>query len=108
MPVDVKYFDPSYYIRSVRANSDDAILCDQLARNAVHAGMAGKTGVVISYWNGTFMHVPIALATSGKKQVDPEGPLWTSVLAATGQPRRSRCRRWRGRSDRPLVCGRNQ
>jgi 6-phosphofructokinase 1 len=50
--------------------------------------MAGKTGVVISYWNDTFMHVPIALATSGKKQVDPEGPLWTAVLAATGQPRR--------------------
>lgn len=88
VPVDVKYFDPSYYIRSVRANSDDAILCDALARNAVHAGMAGKTGVVISYWNGAFMHVPIDMATSGKKQVDPEGQLWTSVLACTGQPRR--------------------
>ncbi len=88
MPVDVKYFDPSYYIRSVRANSDDAIFCDQLARLAVHAGMAGKTGVVIGQWNSAFTHVPIAMATSGKKQVDPESPLWTSVLAATGQPRR--------------------
>jgi 6-phosphofructokinase 1 len=88
MPVEVKYFDPSYYIRSVRANSDDAIFCDQLARLAVHAGMAGKTGVVIGQWNGDFTHVPIAMATSGKKQVDPESPLWTSVLAATGQPRR--------------------
>ena len=88
MPVEVKYFDPSYYIRSGRANADDAVFCDQLARHAVHAAMAGKTGAVISYWNGTFMHVPIALATSGKKQVDPEGSLWTSVLAATGQPRR--------------------
>ncbi len=88
MHVDVKYFDPSYIIRSGRANADDAVFCDQLARNAVHAAMAGKTGVVISAWNGTFMHVPISLATSGKKQVDPEGWLWSSVVAATGQPRR--------------------
>lgn len=87
MPVDVKYFDPSYYIRSVPANADDSILCDQYARNAVHAAMAGKTGLVISLWNSELMHVPIALATSAKKQVDPEGRLWTSVLAATGQPR---------------------
>ncbi len=88
VPVEVKYFDPSYYIRSVRADSTDAVFCDQLARDAVHAAMAGRTAVVISYWNDTFMHVPMDLVTSGKKQVDPEGPLWTGVLAATGQPRR--------------------
>ena len=44
-------------------------------------------GTVISFNNGTFMHVPVALATSGKKRVEPEGMLWTSVIAATGQPR---------------------
>ena len=88
LPIDVKYFDPSYYIRSVPAGADDAILCDQLARNAVHAGMAGKTNVVVGLWNGRFTHLPIALATSGKKQIDPEGGLWASVLASTGQPQR--------------------
>lgn len=88
MPADIKYFDPSYYIRSVRASAGDCILCDQLARHAVHAAMAGKTGLVIGVWNAAFTHVPIALATSGKKRVDPEEALWTSVLAATGQPRR--------------------
>jgi 6-phosphofructokinase 1 len=88
MPADIKYFDPSYYIRSIRANSEDAILCDQLARHAVHAAMAGKTGLVVGLWNSAFTHIPIDMATSGKKQVDPEAPLWTSVLAATGQPRR--------------------
>jgi len=86
IPVDVKYFDPSYLIRSVPANSDDAIFCDALARHAVHAGMAGKTNVVVGIWNGVFTWVPIPLAVSGKKQVDPAGPLWKSVLAATGQP----------------------
>jgi 6-phosphofructokinase 1 len=85
-PVDVKYFDPSYIIRSTAANCDDALLCDQLARNAVHAAMAGKTGLVIGLWNGTFTHIPIALAVAEKKQIEPEGPLWTSVLAATRQP----------------------
>ena len=86
VPVEVKYFDPSYLVRSVPANSDDAILCDQLARHAVHAAMAGKTSAVIGLWNSLFTHVPIPLAVSAKKCVDPAGPLWTSVLAATGQP----------------------
>ena len=87
MPVDVKYMDPSYYIRSVGATSDDSVLCDQLARSAVHAAMAGKTSALVSLWNGHFMLVPIALATAKKKQVDPESALWSSVLASTGQPR---------------------
>ncbi len=85
MPVDVKYFDPSYFIRSVAANCEDAMLCDQFARHAVHAAMAGKTDLIVAIWNGTFTHVPISLAVSQKKRVDPDGPLWASVLAATGQ-----------------------
>lgn len=90
VPVDVKYFDPSYFVRSVPANSDDAMLCDQFARNAVHAAMAGKTNLVIGVWNGSMTHLPIPLATSGKKTIDPEGTLWRSVLASTGQHRRLR------------------
>ena len=45
--VSVKYIDPSYMIRSVPANASDSIFCDSLARHAVHAGMAGKTDLVI-------------------------------------------------------------
>jgi len=88
LPVDVKYFDPSYFIRSVPANCDDAMLCDQLARHAVHAGMAGKTDLVVGIWHGTFTHIPISLAVGQKNRVDPDGPLWAGVLATTGQPRR--------------------
>lgn len=87
VPVNVKYFDPSYFIRSVAANCDDAVLCDRLARSAVHAAMAGKTDLIIGYWNTHYTHVPIALATGAKKRIDPDSELWTSVLAATGQPR---------------------
>ena len=87
IPVDVKYFDPSYFIRSVPANCYDAVLCDQLARHAVHAAMAGKTKLVVGIWYESFTHIPISLAVEQKKRVDPDGPLWASVLAATGQPR---------------------
>jgi 6-phosphofructokinase 1 len=84
--VNIKYIDPSYMVRSVAANAHDSIYCIQLAQNAVHAGMAGKTGIIIGEWNGKFTHVPIALATSRRKVLSPEDPLWLSVLEATGQP----------------------
>jgi len=86
MSVNLKYIDPSYLVRSVAANANDAIYCMQLAQNAVHAGMAGKTGMMVGRWSGCFTHVPIALATSQRKQLSPEEPLWLSVLEATGQP----------------------
>ena len=84
--VNVKYIDPSYMVRSVPANAHDAIYCIQLAQNAVHAGMAGKTGIIIGQWNGQFTHVPINVACSRRKILSPEDPLWLSVLEATGQP----------------------
>ncbi|MBN1343770.1 MAG: ATP-dependent 6-phosphofructokinase [Phycisphaerae bacterium] len=87
VPFDLKYIDPSYIIRSVPANSEDSILCDQFARRAVHAAMSGRTDVSVGFANGAFFHVPLAMVTSGKKQVNPEGEMWLSVLAATGQPR---------------------
>ncbi|HUI72909.1 MAG TPA: ATP-dependent 6-phosphofructokinase [Spirochaetia bacterium] len=86
LSVNVKYIDPSYMVRSVAANAHDAIYCIQLAQNAVHAGMAGKTGIIIGQWNGQFTHVPINLACSRRKVLSPEDPLWLSVLEATGQP----------------------
>jgi 6-phosphofructokinase 1 len=82
----VKYIDPSYLIRSVPANAQDAIFCDALARNAVHAGMAGKTDVVIGRMHRVFTHVPLALVTRRRKQIDPDGTLWLAVTEATGQP----------------------
>jgi 6-phosphofructokinase 1 len=85
-PVNVKYFDPSYIVRSRPANKDDALLCDQFARNAVHAAMAGRTDIVIGIWYNVFVHVPIPMATAAKRRVLPDGEAWSAVLAATGQP----------------------
>lgn len=85
VPFAMRYFDPSYLIRSVPASAEDAILCDFYARNAVHAAMAGKTGLVIGQQHDIFTHVPIELLTHRKKQLDLNSPAWLGVLAATGQ-----------------------
>ena len=82
----VKYIDPSYMIRSAPANSGDGIYCARLGTNAVHAAMAGKTKVLISLVNNTFVHLPIRLAVSKRNKVDPESPLWRDVIETTGQP----------------------
>ena len=63
-PVNIKYIDPSYLIRSVPANTWDQILANQMGRNAVHAAMAGRTDALIGYWNTELVHVPIDTATA--------------------------------------------
>lgn len=87
-PVDVKYIDPSYIIRSLPANCDDTLLCDQLARRAVDAALAGKTGLLIGLLHNAFVHVPIAMTIERKRFVEPEGRLWNAVISITGQPPR--------------------
>ncbi len=85
IPIVMRYIDPSYIVRSSAANSEDAILCDMFARNAVHAAMAGKTGLVIGYMHDRFIHVPIEVLTSRKKSMDPQSFQWKAVQASTGQ-----------------------
>jgi 6-phosphofructokinase 1 len=86
MEINLKYIDPSYTIRSLPANPRDSAFCLLLGHNAVHAGLAGKTNMVVGYWNNTFTHVPIALAVSSRRKIDPRSWLWSSVIASTGQP----------------------
>jgi 6-phosphofructokinase 1 len=44
--------------------------------------------MVVGFWNHRFVHVPISLATSERKKIDPDGWLCNNVIAATGQPRK--------------------
>ncbi|MCF8110602.1 MAG: ATP-dependent 6-phosphofructokinase [Desulfobacteraceae bacterium] len=83
--ISLKYIDPSYMIRSLPANSNDHVFCTFLGRDAVHAGMAGKTNMIIGHWNDYFVHVPVPLTAGKRKQVDPGGKLWQTALEATGQ-----------------------
>ena len=84
----LKYIDPSYMIRSVPASPQDRIYCMRLGQAAVHAGMAGKTGLIVARWHSVYVHVPIAVATSARRTVDPGKDIWLSVLESTGQPAR--------------------
>ncbi len=84
--VTIRYFDPSYLIRSMPANAIDAQYCLMLGQHAVHAGLAGRTDVVVGSWNNRFVHVPIPLAVGTYRQLDPDGEEWQRVLETTGQP----------------------
>ncbi len=81
----VKYFDPSYMIRSVPAKGTDAIRCYMLARSAVHAAMAGRTNCVVGQTEEWNTLVPISLATIERQKVNLKSDLWRSVMDATWQ-----------------------
>jgi 6-phosphofructokinase 1 len=85
MEVNLKYIDPSYTIRSVPANASDSIYCGALGQYAVHAGMAGKTGMLVGLMKDEYVHLPLKMVSSGA-QVNPEGNVWMRVLESTGQP----------------------
>ena len=86
IPIGLKYMDPSYFIRSCPASAYDRFLSDQMAREAVHAAMAGKTGLVIGFRHNRCIHVPTPMLVKATKRVEPNSQLWQSVLQVTGQP----------------------
>jgi len=83
--VSLKYIDPSYMIRSLPANANDNVFCSFLGRDAVHAGMAGKTKLLLGRWNNHFVHIPMSASAGKRKKIDPREKLWLGVLGATGQ-----------------------
>jgi 6-phosphofructokinase 1 len=83
--INLKYIDPSYMIRSVPANASDSIYCGALGQYAVHAGMAGKTGMLVGLMKDEYVHLPLKMVASGTR-VDPGGNVWMRVLESTGQP----------------------
>ncbi|HNS53170.1 MAG TPA: ATP-dependent 6-phosphofructokinase [Syntrophales bacterium] len=84
--INLKYIDPSYIIRSVPANASDSIMCGVLAQYAVHAGMAGKTGMLVGLVNDAYVHLPFRAVAARRKMIDPRGNIWMLVLESTGQP----------------------
>jgi 6-phosphofructokinase 1 len=85
-PYTLKYIDPSYIIRSIPANSNDRIYCGFLGQHAVHAGMAGKTGMVVSKLQDRYIHLPLHMVTSKRRKLNVVSNYWRSVLESTGQP----------------------
>ncbi|MCB9555629.1 MAG: ATP-dependent 6-phosphofructokinase [Deltaproteobacteria bacterium] len=88
----LKYIDPSYLIRAAPASADDAIFCGQLAEDAVHAAMAGKTGLLIGLWMNRRTHVPLPAVVGRHKRISLDGSFWRNVVETTGQPQLLRSR----------------
>ncbi|SHJ61457.1 6-phosphofructokinase [Malonomonas rubra DSM 5091] len=82
LDVTLKYIDPSYIIRSLPANALDSAFCMVLGQHASHAGMAGKTGMMVGHWNGHFTHVPLEMVVGRRRLLDDE--TWQRVLEVTG------------------------
>ena len=85
MEINLKYIEPSYLIRSVQSNAADDIYCNMLGKYAVHAAMAGKTGVLVALMKNEYVHLPLSSVESNRK-IDPYGDIWLRVLESTGQP----------------------
>jgi hypothetical protein len=79
IPVVLRCFDPGLSGPQPPANCEDVLLCDLFARHAVHAAMAGKTGLVIGFLHERFIHVPIELLATHPKRLDPAIGWWSSV-----------------------------
>lgn len=85
-PADVKYIDPTYMIRAVRANASDGILCTVLGQNAVHGAFAGYSGITVGICNTHYVYFPIPEVISHPRAVDPNSRMWHRCLTSTGQP----------------------
>ncbi|MDR3074296.1 MAG: ATP-dependent 6-phosphofructokinase [Deltaproteobacteria bacterium] len=85
MDHSIKYIDPSYIIRSVPANANDRVYCGFLGQNAVHAAMAGKTGMVVAKLMDRYVHLPIDMVIRKRQKVNPHSSFWRSALESTGQ-----------------------
>jgi len=85
---NIKYIDPTYVIRSIKANAHDTILCTKLAQNAVHSVFSGFTNFSTGFIHRKPVLIPVGyisgLGTRGldiKTDVD-----YLTMMASTGQP----------------------
>lgn len=77
----------SYMIRSVPANSSDAIFCTLLAQNAVHGAMAGYTCFTTGLVCNRTVYIPIpAIVENSPRMMDRTGRTWERIVTVTGQP----------------------
>ena len=81
----IKFIDPSYIIRSIPANANDRVYCGFLGQNAVHAAMAGKTGMVVAKMMDRYVHLPIELIIRRRQRLNPRSGYWRAVIESTGQ-----------------------
>jgi 6-phosphofructokinase 1 len=81
----MKFIDPSYLIRSVPANAGDRVYCGFLGQHALHAAMAGKTGMVVTQLKSSMVHLPLDLVVLKRRTLNTRSDYWCSVMETTGQ-----------------------
>jgi len=81
----IKFIDPSYIIRSVPANAADRVYCGFLGQQAVHAAMAGKTGMVVTHLKTSMVHLPLELVSIKRRTLNVRSDYWSVVMESTGQ-----------------------
>lgn len=87
LPLSIKYIDPTYMIRSVAANANDSVYCATLAQHAVHAAMAGYSGITTGKVDERFVMLPIhSITDKGQRKVDVNGEQFKMLIETTRQP----------------------
>jgi len=87
LPVTIKYIDPTYMIRSVAANAYDQTYCAGLAQEAVHAAMAGYTGISVGRVDGRYVMLPIySITEKGPRKVELKSRFMERLMFTTKQP----------------------
>ena len=82
----VKFINPTYMLRSVKANSADSVYCTTLAFSAVHGAMAGYTNFVVGPINSHNVYVPLDLIFGSINKVSTSDEIWARTIFSTGQP----------------------
>lgn len=85
LEMELKFIDPSYIIRSVSANAGDSVYCGFLGQHAVHAAVAGKTGMVVTELKSSMVHLPLELVILKRRTLNTHSDYWCSVMETTGQ-----------------------
>lgn len=85
MEHNIKFIDPSYSIRSIPATANDRVYCGFLGQHAVHAAMAGRTGMVVARLMERYVHLPLELVTSHRRVLNACSEHWRSIVALTQQ-----------------------
>lgn len=57
----LKYVNPTYMVRSVKANAADNVYCTALAHGAVHGAMGGYTNFMVGPVNSHNAMIPLDL-----------------------------------------------
>eukprot|EP00434_Breviolum_minutum_P015999 symbB.v1.2.014104.t1/scaffold1018.1/size143800/6 len=74
-------------IRAVPANAFDSIYCSVLAQMAVHAALAGYTGISVGKVDERYVMLPIhSIVDKGARKVELKGRVFERLMTTTGQP----------------------